>query len=174
VGGAEPEDPDAGPEGDPVQVAREIALRQLTVRSRTVQELRTALARRNVPDEAAEEVLARFGEVGLVDDAAFARDWVAAGPRRLRSRRVLAQELKSRGVAAELVTEALDDLDPEAEFEVARSLARKRLPGLAGLDPQARYRRLAGALARRGFAGPVVHAVLRDVLAEEVPELETE
>ena len=66
------------------------------------------------------------------------------------------------------------DLDPEAEFEVARSLARKRLPGLAGLDPQARYRRLAGALARRGFAGPVVHAVLREVLADEVPELETE
>jgi regulatory protein len=157
-------------EADPVQVAREIALRQLTVRSRTVAELRTALARRNVPPEAAEEVLARFGEVGLLDDAAFARDWVAAGPRRQRSRRVLADELKSKGVAADVVAEALDDLDPAAELEVARALARKRLPGLAGLEPQVRYRRLAGALARRGFAPGVVQAVLREVLSEGVAE----
>ena len=155
-----------------VAVAREIALRQLTVRQRTRAELQAALARRNVPEEAAREVLDRFTEVGLVDDAAFARDWVAGGARRMRGRRVLAQELATKGVAKELIDDALAATDPSDDLEVARALARRRLRAMSGLDRQVRFRRLCAALERRGFPRGVIVDVVRDVLDEDAdPDL---
>lgn len=154
-------------DADPVAVAREIALRQLTVRQRTRAELKAALARKNVPAEAADEVIDRFTEVGLLDDAAFARDWVAAGARRQRGRRVLAQELAQKGVAPELIDEALAGQEPGDDLEVALALARRKARSLAGLDRQVRYRRLCGVLQRRGFSGGVISEVVRQVLGEQ-------
>jgi regulatory protein len=151
-------------DGDPVAVAREIALRQLTVRQRTRAELQAALARRNVPEDAAREVLDRFTEVGLLDDAAFARDWVAGGARRSRGRRVLARELATKGVAPELIEDALAATDPHDDLEVALALARRKLRTMDGLDRQVRFRRLCAALERRGFPRGVIIDVVRQVL----------
>jgi hypothetical protein len=83
-------------------IAREICLRLLTDRARTRQELASALARKGVPAEAAAEVLDRFGEVGLIDDAAFAGQWVRSRTRhRGLGRRAIAVELRRKGVADE-------------------------------------------------------------------------
>jgi len=153
-----------------VAVAREIALRQLTVRQRTRAELQAALARRKVPEDAAREVLDRFTEVGLLDDAAFARDWVAGGARRMRGRRVLAQELVTRGVAPELIEQALAATDAEDDLEVARALVRRKLRAMNGLDRQVRFRRLCAALERRGFPRGVIVDVVREVLDDDGPD----
>lgn len=153
-------------EGNPVGIAREIALRQLTVRARSRDELARALKRKGTPDEVSKVVLDRLEEVGLVDDATFARDWLAAGDRRRRSRSALLAELAEKGVAREIVDEAVAELDSDRDYLVARSFAEAKLAGLARVEPSARYRRLAGALARRGFAAGVVAQVTREVLAE--------
>ncbi|HEY2306223.1 MAG TPA: regulatory protein RecX, partial [Streptosporangiaceae bacterium] len=58
------------------EAARAICLRLLTAGPRTRAQLATALRKRRIPDEVAEAVLSRFTEVGLIDDAAFARAWV--------------------------------------------------------------------------------------------------
>lgn len=155
-----------GPDSDPYAVAREIALRQLTVRARTRVELARALARKQVPEEVAESVLDRLTEVGLIDDAVFARDWLAAGGRRQKSRRVLLGELAEKGVDSELIDEAAGELEAERDYEVARGFAARKSTALAGLEPAVRYRRLAGALARRGFPASVVAQVTREALAE--------
>ena len=149
-------------------VAREIALRQLTVRARSRQELAKALARKNVPDDVARIVLDRLTEVGLIDDAVFARDWLAAGERRQKSRRALLIELAEKGVEREVIDAAVAELDADRDYVVARGFAERKVRSLAGLDPQVRYRRLAGALARRGFGASVVAQVTREVLADEV------
>ncbi|MDD9204853.1 regulatory protein RecX, partial [Georgenia sp. 10Sc9-8] len=60
------------PEPDPEQVARTIALRQLSAAPRSRAQLADAMARKDVPEAVAEAVLDRFTEVGLVDDAAYA------------------------------------------------------------------------------------------------------
>ncbi|MGZ4438230.1 MAG: regulatory protein RecX, partial [Nocardioidaceae bacterium] len=65
-----------GPEADAEAVARKILLDQLTGQARSRAELTTKLARKGVPPEIGERLLDRFEEVGLVDDAAFARSWV--------------------------------------------------------------------------------------------------
>jgi regulatory protein len=151
-------------------VAREIALRQLTVRARTRVELSRALARKHVPDDIAQAVLDRLEEVGLIDDAVFTRDWLAAGDRRQKSRRALLAELVEKGVDRDVIDAAVAELDGDRDYAVARGFAERKARSLAGLDPQVQYRRLAGALARRGFSASVVAQVTREVLAE-LPEL---
>lgn len=162
--GAEPPADDDTPTADAVAVAREIALRQLTVRARSRVELERALARKNVPDGVATQVLDRLTEVGLIDDEVFAREWLAAGTRRQRSRRVLLAELAEKGVARETAEMVAAELDADRDYEVALAYAERKAAALRRVEPATRYRRLAGALARRGFPSSVVAHVTREVL----------
>src|SRR5690349_24360413 len=123
-----------GPPADPEAVARKILLDQLTGRARSRSDLATKLAQRNVPDEIATRLLDRFEEVGLVDDAAFARGWVEQRQSgRGLARRALAQELRRKGIDDPTVREALEEVDPEQEVEAARVLVRRKLRSVQGL-----------------------------------------
>lgn len=152
---------------DPGEYAREICLRLLSVRPRTRAELAGALRRRGIPDEVAEEVLDRYDEVGLVDDEAFARAWVTSRHHgRGLAGRALAGELRRKGVASDAVGEALSALDPATEEATARALVARRLRGERG-SPEATFRRLVGALARKGYPPGMAFRVVKDVLAEQ-------
>jgi len=166
-----PEDPSLGPEADPESVARTILLDQLTGRARSRHELADKLRSRNVPDDVATRLLDRFTEVGLIDDAAFARQWVdqrQAG--KGLAKRALADELRRKGVDPEVTREALDELDPTVEEEAARRLVRRKLPSMRRLDHATATRRLAGMLARKGYPAGLVYSVVR----EELGAAETE
>lgn len=155
----------AYPPRDEVEVAREICLRQLAVRPRTRAELATALRRRGISVQVAEQVLNRYDEVGMIDDAAFARAWVTsrhAG--RGLARRALAVELRQRGVDAEIVREALSELDEETETATARELAARKLRSAVG-PPEAVFRRVVGMLARKGYSPGVAIRVVKEALA---------
>jgi regulatory protein len=155
-----------GPDADPESVARAILLDALTGQARSRRELRDKLRKKAVPDELAERLLDRFADVGLVDDAAFARSWVESRQRsRGLARRALAQELRRKGVDQESANVALDDIDPEQEAETARLLVRKKLRTLHGVDRTTATRRLAGLLARKGYPAGMAFAVVRDELA---------
>jgi len=155
-------------DADPDAVARTIVLDQLTVRARSRAELRATLARRGVPDDVAESVLDRMEEVRLVDDEAFAGEWVRS---RHRSRglagRALSQELRLKGVDDELARAALEEIDAESERAAAEALVRRRIRSTRGLDRQVRVRRLAGMLARKGYPSGVALSVVHDALAAE-------
>src|ERR1700733_10386730 len=170
-------DPDLVPEhsdgdgaaGDPEARARQVCLRLLTLAPRTRAQLADALRKRGIPDEAADEVLARFEDVGLIDDAAFARSWVES---RHYSRglagRALSAELKQRGVAADEIRAAIDEqLSPDAEITAARRLVERRIPGTRGLPADQRTRRLAGMLARKGYPPGLAYRVIREALEAE-------
>ena len=99
---------------DPEARARQICLRLLTIAPRTRAQLAQAMHRAAVPDEAAEAVLARFTDAGLIDDAAFARAWVESRHySRGLSKRSLSAELRRHGVQNDEIREAVDALDPE-------------------------------------------------------------
>ncbi|MFJ7263822.1 recombination regulator RecX [Streptomyces globosus] len=156
------------PPQSPEEQARAICLRLLTGMPRTRRQLADALAKRGIPDEAAEEVLSRFEEVGLIDDAAFAGAWVESRHRgRGLARRALAQELRTKGVGAALVQEALGQLDSEQEERTARELVERRLRSTRGLDRDKRIRRLAGMLARKGYPEGMALRVVRRALEAE-------
>lgn len=151
--------------GDPESVARLICLRLLTHAPRTRAQLAQALARRGVPDEAAAAVLERFTAVGLIDDAAFSRAWVGSRHRgRGLAGRALGQELRQRGVPAEVIAGAVAELDMATERDTAVRLVRRRLTRLPGIAPDVAARRLAGMLARKGYPAGLAYAVVRDEL----------
>lgn len=156
-----------GPDIDQEPVARKILLDALTGQARSRGELADKLAKRGVPKHVADRLLDRFTEVGLVDDAAFARQWVES---RHRSRglapRALAQELRRKGVVDETVKEALEQIDESDQRIAARTLVEKKLRSMRGLDRPVATRRLAGLLARKGYSAGLAFAVVREVLGE--------
>ena len=61
---------------------------------------------------------------------------------------------------------ALDELDDDAELDAARAVAQRKLRSLSGLEPHVAKRRLAGALARRGFGPGTVMQVTNETLVD--------
>ncbi|TFV61960.1 regulatory protein RecX [Geodermatophilus sp. DF01-2] len=164
AGGPHPEDDP----GDPEQVARSICLRALTGAPKTRQQLADLLAKRGIPEEAAERVLDRFGEVGLIDDAAFARAWVTSRQAgRGLARRALKAELRAKGVDGEVAEEAVALVDDQDEWEAARRLVQRRLSGLRRFDRATAERRLVGMLARKGYGAGLAAWVVREALDED-------
>ncbi|WP_210576826.1 recombination regulator RecX [Streptomyces sp. GESEQ-4] len=161
------------PSGDPVERARAICLRLLTGTPRTRKQLADALRKREIPDDAAEEVLSRFEEVGLINDSAFADAWVESRHHgRGLARRALAQELRTKGVDSTLIDAAVSQLDSEQEEATARELVARKLRATRGLDRDKRLRRLAGMLARKGYPEGMALRVVRQALEEEGEDTE--
>jgi regulatory protein len=153
------------------EAARAACLRLLARAPRTRAQLAAALRRRRVPDEIAESVLARFTEVGLIDDAAFARAWVESRYHsRGLARRALAAELRQRGVADGEVRAAVGSLGTQDEVAAARRLVAKRVAASRGRPLQARARQLLGMLARKGYSAGLAAQVVREALEQEEPD----
>ncbi len=163
----------AEPTADPVDVARQICLHQLEFAPRTRAELAATLAKKGVEDDVAAQVLSRFAEVGMIDDAVFAQMWVTSRQRgRGLAGPALRQELRRKGVDEPVIAEAIAQLDPDAEAATARALVERRLRATRGLTPDVRLRRLAGMLARKGYPAGTAFRVVREALAEEGQELD--
>lgn len=161
------EEPCATVPEDPEQRARDIVYRLLAVRARSYTELHQALLRKGVDGSVADSVLAKFVAAGLVDDAAFAAEWVHA---RRRSqglgRRALAFELHRKGIDAEIVESVLSTVDEDEEVVRARELVRRKLRTTRDVDFATQKRRLLGLLARKGYSEALAFRVVREELEE--------
>lgn len=161
------------PPADPVDVARQICLNQLEYAPRTRAELAATLRKKGIEDDVAEQVLSRFTEVGMIDDALFAQMWVTSRHRgKGLAGRALSQELRRKGIADETAAEAVAAIDREQELATARALVDRRLRSTVGLATDARVRRLAGMLARKGYPAGTAFRVVREALAAEGEEAE--
>jgi regulatory protein len=151
---------------DDPEAAREKCLRLLAVRARSTAELRERLRRVGFAPNVVGSVIADLTETGLVDDAEFARSWVASrqaaggfGKQKLR------WELRRKGVAEKLIETALEKaVSDETEEEQALLLAQKRLKGeVEDVRGLARVRRL---LIGRGFGFDTVDRVMRRISSD--------
>lgn len=158
----------AASQDDPEARARQVCLRLLTLAPRTRAQLADALRKCGIPDDVADSVLGRFTSAGLIDDAAFARAWVESRHHgRGLSGRALTAELRQRGVDDDRIKEAVDELGPDAEVQTARRLVERKLAATIGQAPEARVRRLAGMLARKGYPPGLAFRVIREALEAE-------
>lgn len=158
-----------------MSVARSIGLDLLDASPKTRAQLADAMRRRGVPDDAANAVLDRFGEVGLVDDAAFADAWVTSRQAgRGLAPRALANELRQRGIPQELIAEALGRVDGDDVESAARELVTRRSRSSAGLPTAVRMRRLVAMLNRKGYSSELAVRVVREVLAVDDRDLDSD
>ncbi|GAA2019673.1 regulatory protein RecX [Nakamurella flavida] len=158
--------------GDPAVLAKAICLRLLAISARPRAGLKQSLTRKGIPDEVAETVLDRLTTVGLIDDEAYAAAFVRTKHRdRALGRAGLGQELRRKGVDPELVSAAVAEIDPTAERIRARALVDRRLAAAMAAGPLAARRRLAGLLARRGYAPAVAYEVVGQAVDAYVREM---
>ena len=143
---------------------RERALQQallfLSYRARSESEIRKNLLKHEIPEAVIEETLERLRRDGLANDGQFARAWVEnRSTFRPRSRRLMALELRQKGLDDEAAKSALEDVNDEA---LAYEAAQKRAPRFKGLEWSEFRTKLSGFLARRGFSYSVIApAVIR-------------
>jgi regulatory protein len=165
-----PDDPQSTiPDADPESFARKILLDYLTGSARSKKQLADKLASKNVPAEISKKLLDRFEEVGLIDDSAFARQWIESRGAQGRglAARALAQELRRKGIDDDVARDALAEIDTEEERIAAAELVRRKLRSMSRLEEQVKIRRLVGMLARKGYPPGLSFAVVREQLGAD-------
>lgn len=156
---------------------RKRALGLLDARGRSRHELRGRLIDAEFDPVVVDNVLDDLAAVNLIDDAAFAREWVRQRhARRGKSSRVLDQELREKGIADSIRAEALEQIDASDEESTARTLAEKKARTIRDVpvdraDTDRALRRIVGVLARRGFPQGMSLRIARQALNERITEL---
>lgn len=152
------------------EAAREAALRLLERTRRTRSDLVRRLRDRDFDRATIEAVLARLGEVGLVDDVEYARAYLAERwGRRAAGWRRLEADLRRKGLDTGDIAAARERLERETggadEVTLARRVIAQSARRLERLDPRVRRQRTWGLLARRGFDPDVIEQALREAPA---------
>jgi regulatory protein len=142
--------------------ARERAFQQamlfLSYRARSESEIRQNLRKHEIPEPIIEQTLERLRQDGLANDDQFARAWVEnRSAFRPRSRRMMAMELRQKGLNEEAVSSAIQSVDDEA---LAYEAAQKRVGRLKELEWNEFRKKLSDFLARRGFSYSVIAPVV--------------
>jgi regulatory protein len=151
---------------DEIERAVTAALTFVSYRPRSEREVRDRLRLRDFSQPAIDQAVERMRGWKYLDDQAFARWWVEnRGEHRPRGKRLLAGELRTKGVPSEVINEVIEEAEID-EFPAALEVARKRMGSLSNLDRQAQERRLGSYLARRGYGWDVVGPVLKTLVAE--------
>jgi regulatory protein len=149
-----------------VEAAFRTVLRALEVRSYARADLGRRLRRKGHAAAAVEAALAQAVELGLLDDAAFARTYVEIRAARGRGPSRLTRDLLAMGVERSTIDRAVAAQWPEGSDRsaVPLALARKRVSQLGALPRQTKRRRLVAYLARRGFTGREVTEIVDQVV----------
>jgi regulatory protein len=149
--------------------AHQVALRYLEARPRSAAEIRERLRQKQFPPEVIDPAIARLAELGLADDAAFARFWVenrqTCRPRGLGA---LRQELRRKGLDRQTIDDVLREQVPHGdEADRAATLARGVLRRYTDAPDRATFmRRLGGYLQRRGFELEIIRPIVEQLWQE--------
>lgn len=129
--------------------ALDLAMRFVSIRGRSRREILDYLGKKGCAGEPAEAALGRLEKLGLVDDAAFALSWVQGRQRlRPRSRRVLEQELATKGVSKEIVSSVMAvSADKASELASVAAVIDKKLKLPQYRNPE----KLTAYLMRQGY-----------------------
>jgi len=155
-------------DGGAVEGAYNSALGYLSYRPRSQAEVLAYLRRRGVTESQIDAAIQRLVRAGLLDDEAFARFWVENREQfRPRGLRALRYELRSKGIAEEIIDRAVAAVDAaEGAYRAAATKARQ----WRHLEPLEFRRKVVGFLARRGFA----YGVAQEAAARHWAELASE
>ena len=151
---------------DPYSDAMSLALYALAPRAKSRAELQIQLRKRGVAAEIASAVLDSLELQGLLNDLEFAQLWMESRRRQKRlSVSAITQELRSKGVAQDIIDEVMQGSDLDAEYQMAFEMAERKYRSCAHLDHMVIYRRINSLLARKGFSHQITERIMRELLA---------
>ena len=136
----------------------------MVARAKSKGELLAHLKTRGVDDQVAAATIFRLQEAGLVNDQEFAIAWATSRHTHKKiSKRVIATELRQKGVTQEEINCALESIDDDAEYQSAFELAMKKYSTMSRLEPEVQIRRIQSLLQRKGFGFPIISRVVREL-----------
>lgn len=155
-------------EEDPVyEKARYHALRYLSYRGRSVQEVRTKLREKGFNDTVIKKVVDRCIELGYLGDENFARQQARnLAITRLWGDRKIERNLVEKGVSHDLIKDAIAETREEKdERRAIEELVEKRLrrESACGVFSYKGKRRVVQNIASRGFPVGLILDVLREM-----------
>jgi regulatory protein len=149
---------------DACERALQQAILFLSYRARSESEIRQNLRKHEIPEPVIDQTLDRLRQDGFANDNQFAKAWVEnRSTFRPRSRRMLAMELRQKGLGDESVKTALESVDDEA---LAYEAAQKRAARYKDLEWNEFRKKLSDFLARRGFSYSVTSTVVTRIWNE--------
>jgi regulatory protein len=161
-----PEKVEALKEQDSEEVALQKALKFIGIRARSSNEIRQNLRRKGLSEDLIDKVVSRLENSRVIDDKGFARMWVEnRSDHRPRGRRMLAYELKQKGIAEEIIRETLEENLPD-EDELAYQAALLQSRKLKQADWAEFRKKMYDHLARRGFSYDAASLAVRRVWSE--------
>lgn len=141
-----------------------IALYALAPRAKSRDELYKQLLKRGVESETAQAVLDSLELQGLLNDLEFAKLWSESRQRTKKlSKRVIAGELRIKGVSQDIINEVIEEIDDESEYSQAYLLAERKFNSISHLDPEVIYRRISALLARKGYGHGICARIMREL-----------
>lgn len=150
--------------GDDASAAFSRALRLLTRRDHSEQELRRKLEQKGHQRDSIAGAMDRLKKLEYLDDRRFAASWVegALTTQRFFGAR-LGMELQRRGISGEMATEVIGSAMAEREETelLDRLLARKFPRFIPGTSTAAERRRVFDYLRRRGFSASNILQAMR-------------
>ena len=153
---------------DTLEVAYQKSLHLLGYRPRTENEVRRKLTEKGFSGEVIDSVSERLKSSGLIEDRQFAKIWVEnRAAFRPRSHRLMAIELRQKGVTDDAIQEALDSSvdDTALAYEAAVRYSRR----LSGLEWGEFRERIYAYLRRRGFSYGTITAAVQRLWSEIKP-----
>jgi regulatory protein len=141
--------------------ARAYAFLLLKFRLRSEAELKTRLEQKGFSAQLAESTVSFLKDKEFIDDRVFAKGWVSGRLKRPFGLRKIKQELAQKGVAKEIIQDALAQVNEHySESQIVSQLAQQRFSRLKGIDPLKARARVYGYLMRRGFSPDVVSEIV--------------
>ncbi len=147
-----------------VTVATDQAARFLSLRPRSVHEVRQNLVQKDTPPAVIDAAIERLTALGYLDDQQFATFWVRERNQfKPISPRALRYELRQKGIADAIIQEALADLDAD---DAAYRAAQGHMRRLRGLERRAFRDKMYVFLQRRGFSFEAARRVVARLIEE--------
>ncbi len=148
------------------QAAWRAVLAALARRGYARRDLARRLTQRGHPRPAVDQALDRAAAAGLLNDAEFARHYAQVKAARGRGPARLLRDLLLMGVERGVADQAIAQEWEEngTGDDMPRRLAQRRSSQLGDLPREVKLRRVKAYLARRGFSGPAISRMVREVL----------
>lgn len=154
---------------DELEFAYQRAIRYIGYRMRSVSEVKQKLKQQDIDTVVIENVIERLQKSGLLNDLSFAQMWIENRSEfRPRSRRMLAVELKKKGIQSDIISQIIEETT--SDEILAYTAAKKQARKYKHLEWQDFRRKLSSFLARRGFSYSTINPTVNQVWAERDPE----
>lgn len=153
--------PPSKPHSDEIlNLAFNKALRFLTIRIRSIKEIKDYLIKKGFVDKTINEVINRLLELKFLNDEEFGAQWIESRQKHKgKSKFVLKTELKLKGLPNELIEKLLEQT--QSDFETAKDFFERKKNRLSHLSKEEFEKKIIGMLQRKGFSWNIIRAVLK-------------